>query len=435
MIGRPGFSPTLLIIGTLAIAAGSAAGLLGVIGSQSALVAATSSSSLLVDLILIVPVIAFFGLIATSLPRPGGTTVGIAAAAGSPRASAGSTVAARSSGFMVRSGSDWAARRSNTMVAELAVVVIVVVGLVGVVFLTYPHLSGTIGGLVGAGGAGSGAGGSGSGSGGGGSGKGGTGGGTGGGGGLGGGGGSTGGGGHNGSGGGGTNGSGGGNQSGNGTGGGNQSGNKTGGGNQSGNTTGGGNQSGNKTGGGNQSGNGTGHSGGGGSGGRNSTPLTLLPVQAPPLSDWPVFVVAAGLSLVLGAIALPRLLSRSARGRGVPVMTASIEARAAARRSFLEAASSLATSTDPRAVILGLYAQLMARLEPKEGIATNQTPEEIRQAHLIPLGVRPEAAEHLTRLFEEACYSSHSMNAESLRVARESIRVAEYDLRAAHAIG
>jgi len=77
----------------------------------------------------------------------------------------------------------------------------------------------------------------------------------------------------------------------------------------------------------------------------------------------------------------------------------------------------------------------MARLEPKEGIGTYQTPEEIRQAHLIPLGVRPEAAEHLTRLFEEACYSSHSMNAEALQVARESIRVAEYDLRAAHAIG
>ncbi len=319
------------------------------------------------------------------------------------------------------------------MVAQLAVVVIVVVGLVGVVFLTYPHLSGTIGGLVGAGGGGSGTGGGSSGKGG-----------TGSGGGSGGGGGPPGGGGHNGSGGG-HNGSGGGNQSGNGTGGGNQSGNKTGGGNQtgngtgggnqSGNKTGGGNQTGNKTGGGNQSGNGTGHSGGGGSGGRNSTPLTLLPVQAPPLSDWPVFVVAAGLSLVLGAIALPRLLSRSARGRGTPVAAFSADARAAARRSFLEAASSLATSTDPRSVILGLYAQLMARLEPKEGIATNQTPEEIRQAHLIPLGVRPEAAEHLTRLFEEACYSSHSMNAESLRVARESIRVAEYDLRAAHAIG
>ncbi|MGP8073962.1 MAG: DUF4129 domain-containing protein [Thermoplasmata archaeon] len=435
MVGRPGFSPTLLIIGTLAIAAGSAAGLLGVIGSRSTLVAATSSSSLLVDLILIVPVIAFFGLIATSLPRPGGTTVGLAAASGLPHGPAGASTAARSGGFRVRSGSDWAARKPNTVAAELAVVVIMVVGLVGVVFLTYPHLSGSIGGLVGAGG-GSGAGGGGSGSGGGSSGKGGTGsgGGTGG---LGGGNGSTGGG-HGGTGGGGngtTNGSGGGNLSGNGTGGGNQSGNKTGGGNQSGNGTGGGNQSGNKSGGGNQSGNGTGHSGGGGSSGRNSTPLTLLPVQAPPLSDWPVFVVAAGLSLVLGAIALPRLLSRSVRGRGIPASDSSSEARAAARRSFLEAASSLATSTDPRAVILGLYAQLMARLEPKEGIGTYQTPEEIRQAHLIPLGVRPEAAEHLTRLFEEACYSSHSMNAEALQVARESIRVAEYDLRAAHAIG
>ena len=413
MVGRPGFSPTLLIIGTLAIAAGSAAGLLGVIGSQSTLVAATSSSSLLVDLILIVPVIAFFGLIATSLPRPGGTTVDLAATTGLPHGSAGASTASRPGGFRARSGSDWAARKPNTVAAELAVVVIMVVGLVGVVFLTYPHLSGSIGDLVGAGGGGSGTGGSGSGPGGGSSGQGGTG--TGGGsGGLGGGGGSTGGG-HGGSGGGGTNGSGGGNQSGNGTG--------------------GGNQSGNKTGGGNQSGNGTGHSGGGGSSGRNSTPLTLLPVQAPPLSDWPVFVVAAGLSLVLGAIALPRLLSRSARSRGIPASASSTEARAAARRSFLEAASSLATSTDPRAVILGLYAQLMARLEPKEGIGTYQTPEEIRRAHLIPLGVRPEAAEHLTRLFEEACYSSHSMNAEALQVARESIRVAEYDLRAAHAIG
>jgi len=148
-----------------------------------------------------------------------------------------------------------------------------------------------------------------------------------------------------------------------------------------------------------------------------------------------VFVAVAGASLFLGALVLPGLATRLARLRTRLGPPAPDGARVGAVQVFSEAARRLANAKDPRAVIVLLYSQLMARLEPRVVIPTHRTPEEIRSAHLIPLGVRAEVAEHLTRLFEEACYSSHPMGAEALKLARESVQIAEYDLRAARAIG
>jgi hypothetical protein len=374
MARNTGFSPTLLVMGTLALVAGSAAALLGVESPSSSLVSspagAAISSGVAIDAILISPVIVLVGVIVWSIFSTGGTAVGKKGAIGA-----------------------------------IIVVAIVLVGLVWVLHQSPSLTDSAVGTLPGGGDSGGSGGHSGGGSGSGSSnGTGGHGGGSGGTGGTGGTGGGTGGSGNS------TNHSGGGTNGTNGTH------NGSGG---SGGTGGGG------TGG---KGNGT-----GGPGGSNGTPPTVTAIAPPPSSAWPLFVAVAGLSLLVGALVIPQLATRSARRRKSAPLTLS-QARSRAAKAFSRAASSLAGSTDPRGVILELYSQLLARLEPRNEIPSSRTPEEIRSAHLLPLGVRTEAATHLTRLFEEACYSSHALSVDEVRVARESIQLAEYDLRASHAI-
>jgi len=366
-----GYSPTLLLIGALAVVAGSAASLLGVSATGSTLISgatgAGTSPGVAIDVILIAPVIVLIGIIGWSLLSTGGTAIG-----------------------------------RNGAIAAIVVVAVVLLGVAWVVH-NPASLPDRVGGTLPTTGGGHGVGGGGYGSG---------------------------------------NGTGGNNSTRGGGGGGGTNG--TGGHGGSGNSSNGTGSGGGK----NSSGNGTGGSGsGGGTGGANGTRgghggtgtnttqpiLTALP--PPSASSWPIFVAVAGLSLVVGALIVPRLAARSIMHRRPPSSDAGGRARASAARAFSDAARKLANTSDARGVILNLYTQLMARLEPRVDIPTSRTPEEIRQAHLIPLGVRAEAAAHLTRLFEEACYSSHPIDGAAAARARESVQLAEYDLRAAHAIG
>ncbi|HTP56511.1 MAG TPA: DUF4129 domain-containing protein [Thermoplasmata archaeon] len=367
-----GYSPTLLLIGALAVVAGSAASLLGVSATGSTLISGAAgvgpSPTVAIDVILIAPVIVLIGIIGWSLLSTGGTAIG-----------------------------------RNGAVAAIVVVAVVLLGVAWVVHNpgSLPdHVGGTLPTTGGGHGVGGGGHGSGNGTGGNNSSRGG-----------GGGGGSNGTGGHGGSG-----------NSTNGTG-----------------TGGGKNSSGNGTGG-SGSGGGTGRTNGSGGGshggtGSNTSQPILTAIPPPSASSWPIFAAVAGLSLVIGALIVPRLAARSILHRRPPPSEPSRQARANAARAFSDAARRLASTSDARGVILNLYTQLMARLEPRVEIPTSRTPEEIRQSHLIPLGVRAEAAAHLTRLFEEACYSSHPIDGAAAARARESVQLAEYDLRAAHAIG
>ncbi|HTP53839.1 MAG TPA: DUF4129 domain-containing protein [Thermoplasmata archaeon] len=373
-----GFSPTLLIMGTLAVVAGSAAALLGVESPSSSLLSspagATISSGIVIDAVLISPVLVLVGVIVWSITSTGGTGVSKKGAIGA-----------------------------------IVVVAIVLVGLVWVLHQSPSLTDSAVGTLPNGGGSGGsgghGGGGNGSGS---------------------------------------SNGTGG-HGSGGGSGGSGGSGGGVGGSGNSSNSSGGGSNGTNGTD--NGTHNGTGGSGGGGGGGTggkgngtnghggtNLTPPTVTALAPPPASAWPLFAAVAGLSLLIGALVIPQLAARGARRRNSATLTLR-QARSRAAKAFSRAASSLAGSTDPRGVIVELYSQLLARLEPRNEIPSSRTPEEIRSAHLLPLGVRTEAATHLTRLFEEACYSSHALSADEVRVARESIQIAEYDLRAAHAIG
>jgi hypothetical protein len=79
-------------------------------------------------------------------------------------------------------------------------------------------------------------------------------------------------------------------------------------------------------------------------------------------------------------------------------------------------------------VIERLYVRFLDRVVPITGDLTMRTPEEIRADTLVPLGVRPAAAAQLTRIFEEARYSSHPIDATKAAGVREAVRLAASDL-------
>jgi hypothetical protein len=160
-------------------------------------------------------------------------------------------------------------------------------------------------------------------------------------------------------------------------------------------------------------------------------------VLFPNVPYWVPFVALAVAVLLVAVIAIPqtrrylalRRSDRAAKSR--PINPDAEALRAALGR----AAADLDQGGDPRAVILGLYADLLAHLEPMVGDIGTRTPEEIRADHLVRLRVRPAAAATLTRLFEEARYSTHPMGPDSGARAEEAVRAALDDLARRTAVG
>lgn len=178
------------------------------------------------------------------------------------------------------------------------------------------------------------------------------------------------------------------------------------------------------------SGNGTSSSGSGGSGGKNLTGPggTIAPI--PGLPGWVPFVALAVTALLLVVVAVPAVRGylEERRQQGVHRAASSGTAPPDVRDALHRASAALDLGKDPRAVILALYAAILARLEPMVGAVDTSTPEEIRAGHLVRLGVRPAAARTLTRLFEEARYSPHPMGPAEGRRAREAVGDALDDL-------
>jgi len=148
----------------------------------------------------------------------------------------------------------------------------------------------------------------------------------------------------------------------------------------------------------------------------------------PSLPGWVPIVVLGFVLLVVVVVLVPqgrayladrRLASRRAAAEPVPV---------GVREALSRASSELDLGGDPRLIILALYADLLARLRPMVTDLETSTPEEIRAAHLLRFRVRREAAGTLTRLFEEARYSTHPMGPEAGARAREAVRMALEDL-------
>jgi hypothetical protein len=143
------------------------------------------------------------------------------------------------------------------------------------------------------------------------------------------------------------------------------------------------------------------------------------------LPSWGPFAAFALVATAAVVVVLPWVRTHLAERReGRPPAPSVEETRAALHR----AADRLAGGSDPREVVRELYARLLDRIEPLSGNLDPATPDEIRSGPLRELGIRPEAAEALTRLFEEARYSTHPMGPTAADRAARAIRDAESDL-------
>lgn len=141
---------------------------------------------------------------------------------------------------------------------------------------------------------------------------------------------------------------------------------------------------------------------------------------------WAAFALLAGGLVVVGLVSA-RLIRRPRLAP--PDSDELAESRREVRGILTQAAAALDDpSADPRAVLIGLYAALLARIEPLVADLSVSTPEEIRARHLTRLGIRARRAEEITRLFERARYSSHPIGADEVRSARAALADAIDDL-------
>jgi hypothetical protein len=153
---------------------------------------------------------------------------------------------------------------------------------------------------------------------------------------------------------------------------------------------------------------------------------TLVGLHFP---SWLLFVVVLVVAVAVALVGAPRLYDYLQDRREERWQRRQLdEAAVALQQALARAGRDLDAGADPRTVILALYARLLAELTTYVASTEHETAEEIRGRHLVRLGVRPAAAEALTRLFEEARYSSHPMGLPQVDRARAALRDAEADL-------
>jgi hypothetical protein len=147
----------------------------------------------------------------------------------------------------------------------------------------------------------------------------------------------------------------------------------------------------------------------------------------PSLPGWVPFVLIAAVLVVAVVVALPYATAYAGGRRGRSVRPAGPPSTAEVRVALDRAAHALDQGGDARTVIVRLYGDLLERVGPIVPSIEPATPEEIRQ-HLVALGIQPEAATVLTRLFEEARYSTHPLGADAAERVRRSVGIALADL-------
>jgi len=179
-------------------------------------------------------------------------------------------------------------------------------------------------------------------------------------------------------------------------------------------------------------------SSGGGGGNRTTPPVgnnsthgangtSVPPTYIWTIPPWLLLVVGVGLSACAAALALPGVLSRLVdRAPRRPALAA---ARLQVQSALAEAGAAIDRGADPREAVIQLYVRLLVEIAPRVGDVAPLTADEIRQVPLAALGVRAAASEALTRLFEEARYSTHPIGPVQAGRVREAIRQIEDDLR------
>ncbi|MCI4372904.1 MAG: DUF4129 domain-containing protein [Thermoplasmata archaeon] len=173
-------------------------------------------------------------------------------------------------------------------------------------------------------------------------------------------------------------------------------------------------------------------------GSNNSSSFNATPVHGPggvlapfnfQFPSWTLFAlvsVAAVAVVLAGLPPLAEYLEDRREDRRFRARSAQVAAQV--QKALRDAARDLENAFDPRETILALYATLLSRIEPLSSNLDRSTPEEIRHLHLTRLGIRADAARDLTRVFEEARYSSHPLGRAQVVLASTAIKAAEEDL-------
>ena len=156
-----------------------------------------------------------------------------------------------------------------------------------------------------------------------------------------------------------------------------------------------------------------------------TTNCTYVPGPAPVFPGVPGWVGYVGLIVVVGIalLALASLVNRPREPEAGPAV-------AVVRKSLEAALGALApgSSADPRAVVIALYAQLLERVVPFLDAYETATPREIERESVRRFQIQPRNAQTLTRLFEEARYSTHPFSEARVDEARAALRAALNDL-------
>lgn len=138
-----------------------------------------------------------------------------------------------------------------------------------------------------------------------------------------------------------------------------------------------------------------------------------------------LWMIGIGLCALVALLAVPGVIARLADRRTGGGPTSPPVRREEVAGAMARAAVLLERGEEPRETIVGLYLTLLQLLAPRRGDLLTETPEEIRTGHLNPLGIPPQVALTLTRLFEEARYSSHPIDASTARRAQDALRQAQ----------
>jgi hypothetical protein len=152
--------------------------------------------------------------------------------------------------------------------------------------------------------------------------------------------------------------------------------------------------------------------------GQNNTSPQFQGFDLSGVAEW----IGLGLLLVL-AIAVAGPIA-SAFGPRTPDVPSPSSATPATRAVFAEALAKLdaaAEPTDPRLVMIRLYARLLERVGPSLDNVESATPREIERACVERLQIDAPTAARLRRLFERARYSTLPFGPEEIQEAREAL--------------
>ncbi|MCI4326637.1 MAG: DUF4129 domain-containing protein [Thermoplasmata archaeon] len=135
---------------------------------------------------------------------------------------------------------------------------------------------------------------------------------------------------------------------------------------------------------------------------------------------WSAYVLVLGVAAVSAIVALQVARSLGARSRSEREGLA--DPTEVARAAIVETLAKLEAdpNADPRALVVALYARLLATVDAQLIETSARTAREIETVAVQRWKLPPEAARDLTRLFEEARYSPHRIG----RVETERARAA-----------